>query len=427
MRRAIFVVLAVMALVAAACSDPAPEPEPEPIPVTTLDPEPVPTTTLLVEESVGGVDLISEAELLYRTAGATARDMARLVAGMLTDPETGIVLCLDPAADQLWHDHREIKITTILDPEGGFQSCEDHLGGDEGSDAVIQHWTFGDSVYVEGKVEVTDCRKLPGGGTVTSGEYQDVTNDSDDPLTQNLEHKVTESKGTETSLNEDVDTTSETTGEVEGGVPFGGSAKVTQRVEAHFGLSKGSLDTTENTTEQTVSLEVTIEPGQVIGVTYTLDDSVTLCHSDIHSTVDWSSIDLRVWRHVCGDACDTGAYRELIDHGVISSHGRNFELSFDSVDDLVRLAAGTDPRCSGCVFQLGNRSDYGGPEAAYHRLASPESNRTVVYAGTRRTTTKDSASWIVKDITGADRDCVADVLGNDGTPVGDLDDKLADC
>ena len=193
-----------------------------------------------------------------------------------------------------------------------------------------------------------------------------------------------------------------------------------------MGLEKGTLDCeVVSTTEQTVSLDVTIEPNQVIGVTYTLDDTVTLCDSNINSTVDWSGLDLRVWRHDCGPACASPGMQHLSDHHVYRDHGRDIYFHFDSIDDVVRLAAGTNPICDGCYFKLPTKQ--WSSEAAYHHLTWPKHYRNVEIKGTRRTTTKDSASWRIDDLSGLDRDCAADVLGNEGTPVGSIKDKLGDC
>ena len=373
-----------------------------------------------------GVDLVTEDELLLHVAKQAALDASLVVAGMMiSDAKTPageyeLQVCDTGPPEVDWVKSRTISYVI------GITASHDYGADYCGPEGFINfHWTFGKSVYVDGKVDISNCHKLPGGGTQTSGEYQDVTNNSSDAISQHLEHKVTESESHENSLSETVDTTAGQT--VEAGASFpGGEAKATVSFEEHFGLEKGTLDAKESTSEQTVSLDVTIEPSQVLGVTYTLDDTVTLCDSNINSTVDWAGLDLRVWRHRCGPACDSPGMRHLSDHHVYSGgSSRDIHFHFDSIDDVVRLAAGTNPICDGCYFKL--PTAIWSAEAAYHHLTWPGHYRTVEIKGTRRTTTKDSASWRIDDLSGLDKDCAADVLGNEGTPVGSIDDKLGDC
>ena len=141
-----------------------------------------------------GVELVTEDELLLHVAKQAALDASLVVAGMMiSDAKTlageyELQVCDTGPPEVDWAKSRTISYVI------GITASHDYGADYCGPEGTINfHWTFGDSVYVDGEVDVSNCRKLPGGGTQTSGEYQDVTNNSSDPISQHLEHKVTES------------------------------------------------------------------------------------------------------------------------------------------------------------------------------------------------------------------------------------------
>lgn len=375
-----------------------------------------------------GVDLVNEADERLRVAKSWVNDVTIALSAALTHGNVLLGHCQREAWDQFgtrvddsrWHSDRVLSIDVGLNDSSYQVDCDgDDIDGPPGW--LGYTFTFGSGINVDGKVNTYNCRALPGGGTKTSGEYSKVANNSKDPISQHLKHAVEESKSSETSLDETVDLTTGLT--VEAGASFpGGEAKATASVESHFGLSKGSLDAQSTTTTREVELEVTIRPGQILGVAYTTDDSATDCDRDIDTTVDWTSIDIDIYRHDCGSECEDSGFGHLEDHMAISSHDHTVRLSFSQADDVLRLLSGTLDICDGCQFNRTSSQFGDSASDANKRLADPARYRHLVYSGTERTVQKDSASYVVQDITGADPDCVAENFGKEGNDIGVLDD-----
>ena len=282
------------------------------------------------------------------------------------------------------------------------------------------HWSMGDSVYRDGTVNVGKCHKLPGGGTVTTGEYDVLTNDTNQDDTRHIEHTTEESNSSETSLDVTFDETNNTS--VEAGADFpGGSATATTSFETHLGITHGSVASTEKTTSRTISDDITVPAGRTQAANFTLDNVTTECDIQIDSTIDWPSMTVRIYRHHCTGCAGTyGIYSAqghiLTEHGVISSHGRNVNIDFGSTDDVYRLAEGTSPRCSGCHFRISGDS-----VRSLYNLNSPEDHYHIQLDGKRRSTAKDSASVHILDITGLDKKCIEETLGKSGTLISDID------
>ena len=371
-----------------------------------------------------GVDLVTEADLLLHVAERWAQGASIAIAAAFTSHDTWLQICNQDGkpVEHQWESDRIIKADIAINAYNA--DCSGSGFDDEGWLGFQIH--FGDTAYSDGTANTSNCRQLPGAGTKTSGEHSTVSNGSDDDIVQNLKHGVEESKSSETSLDETFDTTAGQT--VEAGASFpGGDAKVTATFEEHFGLAKGSLSAQSSTTTREVELEVHIKPDQVLAVAYTLDDSSTQCDRNIKSVADWSGVDIYIYRHPCGPSCDDSGSALLESHDVISSHGRTVHIQLDTADDLVRLLSGADPRCDGCHFNKSTTHDgYIGAanvSHAFSRLDDAKGNRSVEFNGTETTVTKDSASYIVTDVTGYDQDCVADKLTQEGVPV---DDSLLD-
>ena len=158
----------------------------------------------------------------------------------------------------------------------------------------------------------------------------------------------------------------------------------------------------------------------IVEAIFATDDSTTECDLRISSNVDWPT-DVRIYRHHCGRSC--GNTNTLASHNVISNHGRNVYMQFDSMDDVVRLALGHSTDCDRCNFNL---PDDG--HAAVEALSDPENHgRHITLNGTRRTVIRDSASVIFTDVTGKDHDCVSAAVTAKDTLLSDLKDKLEKC
>lgn len=366
--------------------------------------------------ATGSDSTVNEADLLYRAAVSASADIATLVADIMTDPACGPVT---DAPDIDW-DSRTV---------GHPVRCADDRSYEPSSN-LYAHVTFGDAVYPDGRVDTGHCRTLPGGGTKTSGEYNDVANGSSDVVTQHLVHSVEETSSHETSL--DVDVALDTGTTVEGGVSFGGGdAKATQSFQQHFGVKHGSVASSATTTKREVSLDISIRPGQRLGVAYTLDNLVQDCARSIDSTIDWESIDVAVYRHRCNqhadgwrDPCSGPNDAQLRAHYPDYEHGHFVGFRFSGLGDLFELVDGHSTLCDRCRFTLSP----GHGRLVNDRLRNPlDSYRSITLDATERSTVKDSASYTIADVTGLDRDCVADVLGTAGHDADSLDDRLASC
>lgn len=415
MRRLVALMM-VMVMAMTACSGTTPTPEP--FTPTTL----APSTTISdnPDDFAEGTQLVTEAQLLFEVANNVAEDIAVALTGLIAD-HIDAQVCEHAFDDQNakdWHDNN--RLTVRVSVAGG-------CGDDDGR--IYVHIGFGNSIYVDGEVTTADCRKLPGAGTVGTGEYDVLENDTDEDDTRHIEHTTTESHSVENSLDEDVELTSGT--DVEAGTSFpGGDAKVTQHFESHLGIHHGSVASNEKTTERTIADDITVKAHTAQAASFVVDDTTTECHLNINSTVDYQSLDIKMFRSDCNvnedfKPCQGGYNLGTIENrGIVHySHDWFYWQDLNNVDDIVRLVKGHDPRCDGCEWRLAPDGDI---DDAVNRLDSGE-RRKVHFDGTRRTTTKDSASVKLIDVTALDRDCVGDVLGKEGTAVGDYESQLEAC
>ena len=184
------------------------------------------TSTLPLPPTFASGSLVTEDELILHAAEATARDGSLLFAGMLSGGNPAMVICNqdDPSAG--WNDGRTLSLTLRFNsdhPECPDPQYEGHPIGE-----LTFHWTFGSAVYADGEVDVGDCRKLPGAGTVTTGEYRELTNETSDPIERTISHTVEESHSSETSLSETLDLTTGQSIEAGGGA-YPASARAKRR------------------------------------------------------------------------------------------------------------------------------------------------------------------------------------------------------
>ena len=347
-KRLLTILLAALLLAAACTGTTATVPD-----TTTTAPAVASPATPPIRDA--GVQLVTEAELILHAAEATAQSTVDLIAAMFSGGNPAHITCIygDPITASKTRQSTGRPITQLSYHflyNAPATRCDVY---DEGfnTGSLDFHFTFSDSpAYADGKVDVGSCRKLPGAGTKTTGEYRELSNETDNVVERTISHTVEESKSTETSLSETLDLTSGQT--VEAGASFpGGEVKGTVSFEEHFGLEKGSVDSTSNTNSETVEDKQEIEPDQIIAASFhprRLDQRVRHRHRLDGHMADHHRRRLQTPLRRLLPPGDI-----LIDHGVISRHGRTVTFTFDGSDDLVRLALGHDTGCDGCTFDLG--------------------------------------------------------------------------
>lgn len=371
-------------------------------------PEPV------TEEEEGGIQLVTEDELILHAAQEASNQIALLVAAMFSGGDPPIKVC--SVESNSWNHDKTITNFVLFYPID-FDCGKGNPGW---AGELTIHTTFSAGRYEDGTVDEHSCHKLPGAGTQTTGEADELTNDTGAAIERTVNHTTEESSSESNSLSETLDLTNGQTIEAGGGVPGVGEGKATVTFEQHFGIEHGSTKDHSKSKSVTIEDAFVVDAGHIVSAIYTLDDSTIRCDLRISSNLNWG-LSIRVWRHDCEGNC--GNTDILVEHGVISSHGRNVHLSFDSIDDLVRLSLGHDTSCDRCDFNLGRHGRW-----AVSALSDPANHgRHIAIDGTREKTIKDSASVIFRDVSNKDHDCVDKVSSRQGVSVADLDDKLADC
>lgn len=291
---------------------------------------------------------------------------------------------------------------------------------------VRQTWyvtfTFGGPVYsAGGSVTTSGCTTLPGGGEVSTGEFRLLDNtDGTVELEENIEHGVTESKSTETSLTESLELSSGQT--IEAGAEFGpASAKATVSFEEHFKVDTGSVASTSTDHTETIAEKLTVPAGRKFALAYTVNDQAQDCGRDINAAADWSNITVDLTEAVQHTgASGLSLYGQNGD--LLSSHecadiwSPDHQIKFTEADDIVRFVKGYDVRCPHAFSMTGSASE------TLDRLADP-TTRWISFKGKTHTVTKADASFTVKDVTGQDDTCIQTQFGTPGVAV----DSLGSC
>ena len=318
---------------------------------------------------------------------------------------------------QTWDVDRTVRTVCILNDAPGKQR---HIAVD---------WAFAGHDYEAdgGTVTVDSCHRLPGAGLQTTGEYQTFDNSG----AIDSEHikktfNVTESSSTSTSFAESVQLTSGVT--IEAGTDV---AKVSGTLSTELGFDKSTTQDHSTTTEKGLEIEFNVEGGAIESVAGGTNNSATDCAVTIDAVADWTTITATIglptplpleeqsttWAELGAKEPTLYGNLQLVLRGDLLVGDT---MTFDESDAMYRAAMGYDVRCPDC-----GAAHYSGAARRNSALLADKTFRHIGFEGLRHSTSDKDATYLRRDVTKLDRECVRETFGTKGTPI--TDDLLDAC